>query len=223
MRPRPSAAITRTPQALSVFRELPRAATTSSSFFYFRERLNCLAAVHQFGGVLQLIQPLLLFLVELREFQNLPALIEEHRKRGAIGSELKGFCVLGNGNSVHLGPGGSRNLYIDGHMENADGAFHFLRLLHDQGNLMLCVVVRVGDVKLRGTGAVNPLIEKLLQINVIRFVNGPDQVRGDYVFAAIGFQVMPQAAIESIFANLLAKHVQDEGALSVGAVLKLAR
>ncbi len=58
---------------------------------------------------------------------------------------------------------------------------------------------------------------------MIRFVDRSDQVGGDYVFAAIGFQVMVQSAIKGLFANLLAKHVQNEAAFAVGVVVKLAR
>src|ERR1700687_4145133 len=107
-------------------------------------------------------------------------------------------------------------------MENADAAFDFLRLLDVQRNLMLAVFIRVADVKLRRACAINPLVEELLHIEVIRFLDGLDEIRGDHVFPAIDFQVVPQASVESILANLLAKHVQNQPTLSISVSVKLA-
>src|SRR5260370_4284084 len=107
-------------------------------------------------------------------------------------------------------------------MEKSDSAFHSLRLFHGQGDLMLGVVVGVADVKLRSSRAVNPFVEELLHVNVIRFFDGLDEIRGDDVFAAMDFEVVPQAAIESILANLVSEHVQHQTALSVRLIAKLA-
>src|SRR5229473_8422525 len=87
---------------------------------------------------------------------------------------------------------------------------------------MLAVLIRVADFKLRRARAVNPFVEKLLHINVISFFDGLDEIGGDYILAAIDLQVVPQATIESILANLLAKHVQYQAALSISVVVKLA-
>src|SRR5260370_36020841 len=107
-------------------------------------------------------------------------------------------------------------------MEKSDSAFHSLRLFHGQGDLMLGSSVAVADDKLRGSRAVNPFVEELLPVNVIRFFDGLDEIRGDDVFAAMDFEIVPQAAIESILANLVAEHVQHQSALSVSVVVKLA-
>src|SRR6266478_6489480 len=87
---------------------------------------------------------------------------------------------------------------------------------------MLPVVIRVADVKLWRARAVNPLVEELLHIDVICLFNSSDKIRRDHVLAAIDLQVAPQAAIESILANLLAKHIQHKAALSISVVVKLA-
>src|SRR3979409_528683 len=98
----------------------------------------------------------------------------------------------------------------------------FLGLLYGQRDLMLGVVIRVGDIELWRACAVNPLIEKLLDVDMIGFVDGFDEIRGDDVPAAMDFEVMAQSAVKSIFANLPAKHVQHQTALAVGVVVKFA-
>src|SRR4029077_5454447 len=107
-------------------------------------------------------------------------------------------------------------------MEDADAAFRLLCLLYGQGNLVLSAVIRIADFKLWRAGSVNPLVKELLDVNVIGFFDGLDEIGGDYVLAAIDFQVVPQAAIESILADLPAKHVQHQAALSISVVVKLA-
>src|SRR5713101_3914807 len=87
---------------------------------------------------------------------------------------------------------------------------------------MLCVIMRIADIELWCACAVNPLIEKLLDVSMIRFVDGLDEIGGDDVLAAVDLEVMPQAAIKSIVANLLAKHVQHQAALAVSVVVKFA-
>src|SRR5216683_6925840 len=87
---------------------------------------------------------------------------------------------------------------------------------------MLSVVIGVANVKPRRARAVNPLIEELLLIDVICLFNSSDKIRRDHILAAIDLQVAPQAAIESILANLVAKHVQHQAALSISVAVKLA-
>src|SRR6266403_4973710 len=87
---------------------------------------------------------------------------------------------------------------------------------------MLYVVIRIRDIELWRACAVNPLIEKLLDVRMIGFVDGFDEIRGDDVLAAMDFEVMAQSTVKSIFANLLAKHVQHQTALAAGVVVKFA-
>src|SRR5260370_12331371 len=98
----------------------------------------------------------------------------------------------------------------------------FLGLLYGQRNLMLGIIIRIADIELWCACAVNPLIEKLLDVRMIRFVDGLDEIGGDDVLAAIDLEIVPQAAIKSIFANLLAKHVQHQATLAVSVVVKFA-
>src|SRR6266852_7987326 len=87
---------------------------------------------------------------------------------------------------------------------------------------MLGVVVRVTDVKLGSAGAVNPLIEESLHVQMIGFLDGFNEVGSHYVLAAIHLQIVMQSAIESVFANLVAKHVQNQAAFAVGVAVEFA-
>src|SRR5258707_15406092 len=87
---------------------------------------------------------------------------------------------------------------------------------------MLGVVIRVGDIELWRACTVNPLIEKLLEVGMIGFVDGFDEIGGGYVLAALDFEGMGAPAVKTTFANFSAKAVQHQAAPPVSAVVKFA-
>ena len=87
---------------------------------------------------------------------------------------------------------------------------------------MLGLVVFIAQVELGSAGAVEPLAEELVDVGVRGFFDGFREIGGDYVFAAIHFEVVLEAAIESVFAELVAKHVENPAAFGVGVAVKFA-
>ena len=101
-------------------------------------------------------------------------------------------------------------------------AFDFLRLLNGERDFVLRVVVLVAKVELGSARAVEPLVEELVDVGVRGFFDGFGEIGGDHVFAAIHFEIVLQAAIESVLAKLVAEHVENPAAFGVGVAVEFA-
>src|ERR1700692_2683141 len=87
---------------------------------------------------------------------------------------------------------------------------------------MLRVVISIAQVEFGSAGAVQPLVKELVDVAVRGFFHGSCEIGGDYVFAAIYFEVVLEAVVESVFAELVAKHVENQAALGVSVAVKFA-
>ena len=85
---------------------------------------------------------------------------------------------------------------------------------------MLFGVVDVGEIKFWSAGAVDPLVEEAIDVDVRGFFDGFDQVGSDDVFAAIDFEIVLEAAPEGVVAELVAKHVEHPAAFAIGVAVE---
>ena len=123
-------------------------------------------AVGEFSRVLELVEPFLFFFVKRRGFEYVATLVKKHHQRVSVGREGKSFGLLRHGNGVEFRAGRRGDFDIDGNLEDTNVPFHFLRLLDGQSDLMLGVVVRVGQVEFRGPCTVDPFVKKLVHPEV---------------------------------------------------------
>src|SRR5437764_15375127 len=86
---------------------------------------------------------------------------------------------------------------------------------------MLGVVIAVGQVEFRSTGAVDPFSEEAIVVDVGSFLDGCDEIGGDYVLAAVDFEIVLYAAPEMFLADLMTEHVENEPGFFVGVSVKL--
>ena len=109
---------------------------------------------------------------------------------------------------------------VNGRGEEADVALDLLRLLYGESDLVFFSVIRVGDVEFRSAGAVDPLLEEAVDVDVRGFFDGFDKIGCDDVFAAIDFEIVLDAAPEGVVAELMAEHVENPAAFAVSVVVE---
>ena len=83
-------------------------------------------------------------------------------------------------------------------------------------------VVGIAQVEFRRACAVQPLAEELVHVRVRGFFDSFGEIGGNNVLAAIRFEIMFQAAVKSVFAELVAKHVENPPALAVSVAVEFA-
>src|ERR1700722_5467463 len=153
--------------------------------FNFAQGDGGVGAVGKLGSVLELVEPLFLFFVELDAFQQVVALVEENHQRRGVGWERKSFSRFVDVSGVELGAAGGGDFDVYGGGEDADIALNFLRLFDSESDLVFFGVVRVGEIKFRSARAVDPLLEEPVDVDVRGFFDGFDEIGSDDVFAAI--------------------------------------
>src|ERR1700749_2604580 len=132
--------------------------------FDFAQGNGGVGAIGKFGGMLELVQPFLLFFVELDALQEVIALVEENHQRGGVGWERKSFSRFIDVSGVEPGAAGGGDFYVHGSGEDANVAFNFLRLFDSESNLMFFGVVGVGEIEFWSAGAVDPLLEEAVDV-----------------------------------------------------------
>ena len=170
--------------------------------------------------MLELVEPLFLFFVELDALQEVVAFVEENHQRGGVGWERKSFSRFGDVSCVELRARRGGDFYVDWRGEDADIALNFLRLFDSESDLVFFGVVGVGEVESWCAGAVDPLLEEAVDIGVRGFFDGFDEVGRDHVFAAIDLEVVLKTAPEGIVTELMAEHVENPAAFAVGVVVE---
>ncbi len=86
---------------------------------------------------------------------------------------------------------------------------------------MLFGVVGVAQVEFRRARAVHPLAEELVDVGMRGLFDGLGKIGGNNVFAAIHLEILLDAAVKSVFTDLVTKHVEDPAAFSVSVAVEL--
>ena len=107
-------------------------------------------------------------------------------------------------------------------MEKSDAAFNFLRLFDGERDIVFGVVVGVAEIELGSARTIEPLAEKSIDVSVRGFFDGFGEIGGHHVFAAVDFEIVLEAKIESVVAELVAEHVKNPAAFRVGVAVELA-
>ena len=81
-------------------------------------------------------------------------------------------------------------------------------------------VVGIGEIEFRSAGAVDPLLEEAIDVDVRCFFDGFDEIGRDDVLAAIDFEIVLDATPEGVVAELMAEHVENPTAFAVGVVVE---
>ena len=150
------------------------------------------------------------------------ALVKQHHYRRTIRGQSKGLFSFRNHDGVAFRSKRSCNFHLGRNPEQANPAFELLCLLRSERHLVLPIVIRVAQIKLRRSRAIHPLREKLVDISVRFLFDRFRQIRTDHVLPAICFQIVLQPAIECVFSQLMAQHIQHQPTLAICIAIKFA-
>ncbi len=132
------------------------------------------------------------------------------------------MLVLRNGDVVELGPGRRGDFDFNGDAEQAHAALDLLRLLDAQHYFVFLGVVGVAQVKFRRACPVQPLAEELVDVGMRGLFDGLREIGGYNVFTAIHLEIVLDAAVKGVFAELVAQHIQHPAAFAVSVAVELA-
>jgi len=150
------------------------------------------------------------------------ALIEENHQGGRLRGQGESLNVFRNGDVVEAGSRGRGDFDFDGDAEEAHAAFDLVVCLTASITLVLFAVVGVAQVEFRRACTVQPLLKNWSTLVCVASSTAFGEIGRDNVFAAIHFEIALEAAVKSVFANLVAKHVEDPACFIVSVAVEFA-